>query len=69
MLGGVCTAWLVLVAPTATPLDPFHGAASRPHVEGTVPGDLVDPFAEPRAHAREAPARRSIGSLAARHPG
>lgn len=60
MLGGLCSAWLVLVAPVpSAPLDPFANAAPAPRELVAVRGDLVDPFARPRTAVTErAPARR-----------
>jgi hypothetical protein len=67
MLGGVCTAWLVLLAPGAsTPLDPFAAGSRAGGDVVAVRGDLVDPFARPRMRASErspAVARRSSFDL------
>lgn len=67
MLGGVCTAWLVLLAPGAsTPLDPFAAGSRAGGDVVAVRGDLVDPFARPRMRASErspAVARRASFDL------
>lgn len=48
MLGGLCSAWLVLVAPVpSAPLDPFADASPGSREMVAVRGDLVDPFARP----------------------
>lgn len=62
MLGWLCSAWLVLVAPVpSAPLDPFADASPGRREVVAVRGDLVDPFARPevaRPRTDDAPPHR-----------